>query len=291
MTASRARTPRPLDPTDILARLSELGPPSEIRNHSPELAASALALDRVLLTSIRNGMLFADALRVSAGRSAQMLAMLREAPVALEYPLIEGEIMRRRQAQIVRPATADAGGPHAFGEILGWTEYAIAPVIVEGVVVGFFHGDRNAARALDESDAHGLASFAACFAIVYERTVLRQRLRAQRHEMRLAASWADARAAELGDRSITLDEDGDSDSDNTAPRTSAVGEDALRGLLTRRELEVLEHMVRGETNAGIARDLVLSAGTVKFHVRNILRKLHAANRAEATSRYLRLTLN
>ena len=50
-------------------------------------------------------------------------------------------------------------------------------------------------------------------------------------------------------------------------------------------------MVRGETNGQIARDLVLSEGTVKFHVKNVLRKLHAANRAEATSRYLRLTLN
>ena len=35
---------------------------------------------------------------------------------------------------------------------------------------------------------------------------------------------------------------------------------------------------------------MVSEGTVKFHVKNILRKLHAANRAEATSRYLRLTL-
>ena len=49
-------------------------------------------------------------------------------------------------------------------------------------------------------------------------------------------------------------------------------------------------MVRGETNADIARALVVSEGTVKFHVKNILRKLHAANRAEATSRYLRLTM-
>ena len=29
---------------------------------------------------------------------------------------------------------------------------------------------------------------------------------------------------------------------------------------------------------------------MKFHVKNILRKLQASNRAEATSRYLRLTL-
>ena len=53
---------------------------------------------------------------------------------------------------------------------------------------------------------------------------------------------------------------------------------------------MLELMVRGETNAGIARALVVAEGTVKFHVKNILRKLQAANRAEATSRYLRLTL-
>jgi DNA-binding NarL/FixJ family response regulator len=49
-------------------------------------------------------------------------------------------------------------------------------------------------------------------------------------------------------------------------------------------------MVRGETNGAIARELVVTEGTIKFHVKNILRKLHAANRAEATSRYLRLTI-
>ena len=68
------------------------------------------------------------------------------------------------------------------------------------------------------------------------------------------------------------------------------GDPRLRDLLTRREVDVLEHMVRGETNADIARALVVSEGTIKFHVKNILRKLHASNRAEATSRYLRLSL-
>ena len=47
-------------------------------------------------------------------------------------------------------------------------------------------------------------------------------------------------------------------------------------------------MVRGETNAGIGRELVVAEGTVKFHVKNMLRKLHVSNRAEATARYLRL---
>jgi DNA-binding NarL/FixJ family response regulator len=52
---------------------------------------------------------------------------------------------------------------------------------------------------------------------------------------------------------------------------------------------VLRLVTGGETNAGIARSLVISEGTVKFHVKNILRKLGASNRAEATSRYLRMT--
>ena len=60
------------------------------------------------------------------------------------------------------------------------------------------------------------------------------------------------------------------------------------GLLTRRELDVLRLLAEGATNRAIADELVLSGGTVKFHVNSILRKLHAANRAEAVARYLRL---
>ena len=46
-------------------------------------------------------------------------------------------------------------------------------------------------------------------------------------------------------------------------------------------------MARGDSNKAIALELVVSEGTVKFHVKNILRKLRAANRVEAASRYLR----
>jgi DNA-binding NarL/FixJ family response regulator len=89
---------------------------------------------------------------------------------------------------------------------------------------------------------------------------------------------------------VTLATDPEPLADDEPARGAGAGDSALRDLLTRRELDVLELMVKGETNGGIARSLVVSEGTVKFHVKNILRKLHAANRAEATSRYLRLTL-
>ena len=62
----------------------------------------------------------------------------------------------------------------------------------------------------------------------------------------------------------------------------------FEGLLTRRELDVLRLMTEGATNRQVADALVISSATVKFHTSSILRKLHAANRAEAVSRYLRL---
>lgn len=51
--------------------------------------------------------------------------------------------------------------------------------------------------------------------------------------------------------------------------------------LTPREQEVLTHIADGLTNAQIGRHLWLSEQTVKFHVRNVLRKLEAGNRTEA----------
>lgn len=58
--------------------------------------------------------------------------------------------------------------------------------------------------------------------------------------------------------------------------------------LTEREMEVLELMVEGVTsNLLLAKRLGVSENTVKFHVRNILDKLHLHNRAQAVSHALR----
>jgi len=53
--------------------------------------------------------------------------------------------------------------------------------------------------------------------------------------------------------------------------------------LTEREREVLRLMVRGLNNTLIAEELVVSRSTVKFHVSNILSKLHATSRTEAVA--------
>ncbi|NJD27908.1 MAG: response regulator transcription factor [Chloroflexi bacterium] len=60
--------------------------------------------------------------------------------------------------------------------------------------------------------------------------------------------------------------------------------------LTPRELDVLREVADGRSNKEIAFHLRLAGGTVKIHVERILRKLAAANRAEAVSRAFALGL-
>jgi two-component system, NarL family, response regulator LiaR len=59
-------------------------------------------------------------------------------------------------------------------------------------------------------------------------------------------------------------------------RNAAPGDD-----LTQRERELLALMARGHSNQEISTQLTIAMPTVKFHVTNILAKLHADNRTEA----------
>jgi DNA-binding NarL/FixJ family response regulator len=52
--------------------------------------------------------------------------------------------------------------------------------------------------------------------------------------------------------------------------------------LTRRELEILQLVAEGHSNAQLARMLWVTEQTVKFHLSNIYRKLNVSNRTEAS---------
>ena len=54
------------------------------------------------------------------------------------------------------------------------------------------------------------------------------------------------------------------------------------GGLTRRELEILQLVAEGHSNAQLARMLWVTEQTVKFHLSNVYRKLDVANRTEAS---------
>ena len=54
-------------------------------------------------------------------------------------------------------------------------------------------------------------------------------------------------------------------------------------MLTEREMEVLKLIAKGSSNEKIAEQLVISVGTVKGHVSNILSKLHLVDRTQAAA--------
>jgi DNA-binding NarL/FixJ family response regulator len=67
----------------------------------------------------------------------------------------------------------------------------------------------------------------------------------------------------------------------TAAALAAPAADDWCGL-TRRELEILQLVAEGHSNAQLARMLWVTEQTVKFHLSNIYRKLDVANRTEAS---------
>ena len=60
--------------------------------------------------------------------------------------------------------------------------------------------------------------------------------------------------------------------------------------LSAREMEVLACLAQGKTTTQIANELFISENTVKTHVRHILEKLLASNRAEAVSKATQMGL-
>ena len=70
------------------------------------------------------------------------------------------------------------------------------------------------------------------------------------------------------------------------PRPEPLDQDLVEPL-TEREVEVLKLVARGRSNREIADQLVVTEGTVRAHVSNILGKLHLASRTQATLYALR----
>ena len=60
--------------------------------------------------------------------------------------------------------------------------------------------------------------------------------------------------------------------------------------LTAREQQVLRLLMQGKTNREIARELIISPGTVKVHVEHIIAKLGVSDRTQAAVRALELGL-
>jgi len=276
-----------------LGRLRELGPVSEILRRAATELSDSSGLDRVLLSRVQDAQLIPvhAHFRDDAAGAERAVEELHEAPLVLEYPVIETELMRRRRATIVSNAGSNPRVLRPPIPVREGISYVAAPVVLDGAAIGFFHG-AHVDRHVESLERDAVWAFADGFAQVFERAVLRRRVREQRRQLRELVAWTDAMAAELSEGAIELEVEGEPASAAVRPAAipaSGVEGSRLDDLLTRRELDVLKLMARGDSNKAIATELVVSEGTVKFHVKNILRKLSAANRVEAASRYMQLT--
>lgn len=174
-------------------------------------------------------------------------------------------------APVHRPIIVDSGRSRS---------YVVAPILRGGDVVGFLHADHHPLhRRADEADRDVLWAFAEGFGHIYERTLLLERLRAQRDQVRDVLFSAVESMNELCESSIDLARE-------RGPEHAGPPGRMPVERLTAREGEVFELMAAGASNGAIAEQLFITGDTVKSHVKHILRKLGAANRAEAVSKWL-----
>lgn len=170
--------------------------------------------------------------------------------------------------------------------------YVAAPITFQGVVIGFLHADcLLTRRTLDAFDRDVVGMFAKGVGHAWEHVALHERLQTLRRDVGRGHAAALAVMSESANVAVRLQQgSGDDRVLMGLAATMPVSNDArLAALLTRRELAVMQLIAAGETNAGIAKTLVIAEGTVKSHVKHILRKLRAKNRVEAVSRFAALT--
>lgn len=194
-------------------------------------------------------------------------------------------VAEERARRELRPVTFDPAAGHGATPLplVGRTgSYVVLPLVGAEGLFGLLHADHHPApRAASPVERDALWLLADGFSLLYERAVLGERLHAQQARIRRAAADVETGTGALLTSELGLDREAPHDA--APPDAPAVGE--LAGL-TRRQRDVAELLARGWGNAAIARDLVIAEGTVKTHVKAVMRKLGAATRAEAIAALL-----
>jgi LuxR family transcriptional regulator, regulator of acetate metabolism len=247
--------------------------------------------DRAILFRVEGSEMIAESVHFEGDPewAAQTLELAARERPRLTHMLLETDMIRRRGPALVLDPQNDERTFKPIVVAVRTRSYVAAPIMPEGRVIGFLHADCYfSGREVDALDRDTIWAFAEGFGYAIERTILLERLRAQRREIRELVASTDRVLGDLADAELDLARVS-AETDPIARTTALMlgGATAFEGLLTRRELEVMDLMAAGATNVEIANRLVISEGTVKSHVKHILRKLHAGNRAEAVSRYLR----
>jgi DNA-binding CsgD family transcriptional regulator len=257
--------------------------------------ACLMGFTRVLFSYVKHGTWIACS--AFAGDDEGMARSMVEAgnanPRRLAGPLREGEMVRRGHPILVSNPQTD---PRVHNELVAITKtaaYVAAPVFSWGRPIGLIHADRHQGDYVGEFDREALGIFAQGLGLAFERNLMIERIQTMRRaadeHARMTDALADDFTLEVLDRAGPAPALVEQFRDEYPGQFRVpTGDDArLIGELTTREAEVLRAIAAGRTNAQIASALFVTEGTVKSHVKHILRKLGAGNRTEAVAKYHR----
>ncbi|MGV1003756.1 MAG: helix-turn-helix transcriptional regulator [Candidatus Nanopelagicales bacterium] len=278
--------PRTVATKEALARLRRIVDNNELAERIPiELCRAGFA--RVLFSLIQNNNWVARSAHVTGDEamSSALLKAGREHPRRLCQPLPESAMVRNKTPILVDRPQSDPRVNSDLVAVVKPDVYVAAPVYVWQTPVGLLHADApSEAGDVGPGDRDILGVFAEGLGAIMERNIVLDRMRAM-HQ---------AAVDHLGAvDSYSSDFEAELARDAEPPETMSTPDDPIAGgvaeRLTRRELQVLNLLAAGKTNAHIAGRLFLSEGTVKSHIRHIMAKLDAGNRTEAVARYRQLT--
>ncbi|WP_431816856.1 LuxR C-terminal-related transcriptional regulator [Gordonia jacobaea] len=275
--------------TPVIAQLEALPcDVSTIVQSAPRLVCS-LGFDRAVISSVIDGMWTSELAYIpdEPDWSNEINRAGREQPQQLDAGLHETEIVRRQVGLLVTEVQEDPRVNRPIAEASECDSYVAVPVMSQGRVRGFIHADRFRSRSeLTAGDCQLLSAFTQSLQLALGRAQLHEQLTSVRSGLQMMTESLSP-ASEF---TTMIDGTGRAlvrDEPSVAPESVRDIRSSTRRLeragLTAREREVLELMAQGLTNDGIANTLVISVGTVKHHVKHVLRKLQAQNRSEAAA--------
>ena len=277
---------------EALHRLRGAETMSQIIDRAAVEACRSCGVDRCVLMSLREGCLIEESVHFAHDPDGQeeWAAYARAHPPEIDPRDPEIQLLRRHKAILVDdPATSRGVGDIA--DAARSSGYVGAPVMLRGSVIGTLFCDRDPGETVDTVSRDVLGLFAEGFGYALERTMLVGRMREQLGKLREMMAEANTTLDDMFEAGLAMQRDeatGDIDIVGRGPVMPSGDASRLMGLLTRREIEVIDLMARGASNPDIANELVISEDTAKTHVKHILRKMRAANRVQAVSCYMRL---
>ena len=278
---------------NALARLQGVKSIEQMLEKAPA-ALCRCGFDRVIISSIEESTWTVQRVHIQADPDwADEIARAGlDHPMQIDHMLVESGMVRRRTPILVDDVQSNPLTNAAIRAASLSRSYVAAPIMADGRVIGMLHADcYHSRRHVDRDDLAILGMFAEGFSYAFGRANLVERLHSARNQIQRMARDVATAAEDLCTAQTTFGRLQDLGCDRPAPPVAAslATNTRIESLLSRREIEVLSLMTQGKSNSEIATHLVIAEGTVKTHVKNVLRKLKAANRAEAVFRFMRMT--